>query len=701
MFEIKTEGLELGIDFTKREIASLVIGGKERVCGRVPLFRFRLRDRIGEAHDFTAYDAGTVVESDDGAVFSDFDLLFDFPGFNNKLSVTVKVTSDGGQILWNIAINLRDDRFFVDRCDFPLINLPQLSANNTNGDGGAVLLPYNEGVLVDDAAAREATDFGYWEPEYPSLGCYSIFPNMVSSQFLAYLWEDSGLYECACDTARAPKQIDFYRENEGVTLVMRLFAGTEFGEPFAPTYPVVWKAVDGSWESAAGEYREWFERNLPAGVKKICENAKLPAWYKESPLVVSYPVRGRHDTDEMNENPLFYPYTNALPVLESIEKATGAKLLVLLMHWEGTAPWAPPYVWPPYGGVENFKKFAEELHRRGDLLGVYCSGFGYTLKSNLWDYSCEEDYKNEGLEDAMCAGPDGEVKISRICRDQRSGYDTCPASEKGRELLTEAYVPVFESGVDYAQILDQNHGGGQYFCYSRNHGHGPGPGAWMTENMDRLQKNWCGKAGNMILGCESAAAEPFIGNLAFNDNRFELNYFFGRPVPLYSFIYHEYIRNFMGNQCCNPFKDSDDTLRYRIGYSFAAGDALTLILSYDGRISSAWGLRDFSVFPDGEKALRFVRNLTAFYKEVAFDFLSCGRMAKPKKMTCGKVVFGTKFIPREFHVLPSIHTSAWETKDGRVAQLFVNPQDTDETVEVEGEAVTVPALGACVRYFNF
>ena len=33
------------------------------------------------------------------------------------------------------------------------------------------------------------------------------------------------------------------------------------------------------------------------------------------------------------------------------------------------------------------------------------------------------------------------------------------------ELLDEAYAPLFEeSGLDYVQILDQNHGGGQYFC---------------------------------------------------------------------------------------------------------------------------------------------------------------------------------------------------------------------------------------------
>ena len=123
----------------------------------------------------------------------------------------------------------------------------------------------------------------------------------------------------------------------------------------------------------------------------------------------------------------------------------------------------------------------------------------------------------------MCTGYDGRVAISNICTSQRKGYDICPASEEGRSILMDAYMPLFESGVDYAQILDQNHGGSQYFCHSRIHGHPVAPGAWMTETMQNLLGEWNRKAGKMLFGCESAAAEPFIGNLLFSDNRYREN----------------------------------------------------------------------------------------------------------------------------------------------------------------------------------
>lgn len=52
------------------------------------------------------------------------------------------------------------------------------------------------------------------------------------------------------------------------------------------------------------------------------------------------------------------------------------------MHWEGSAPWAPPYVWPPYGDESIYLDFVKAMHAKGNLVGLYASGIGCTLKSN-------------------------------------------------------------------------------------------------------------------------------------------------------------------------------------------------------------------------------------------------------------------------------------------------------------------------------
>jgi len=355
------------------------------------------------------------------------------------------------------------------------------------------------------------------------------------------------------------------------------------------------------------------------------------------------------------------------------------------MHWEGTAPWAPPYVWPPFGDPDNFDQYLEALHSRGHMLGVYCSGFGYTINSNLINYNCTEAYESRGLEAGMCAAPNGQVQISKICTAQRSGYDICPASEVGKSILADAYLPLLTSKVDYAQILDQNHGGGQYFCYSREHGHAPAPGTWMTENMQELLGQWNDAAGLTLLGCESVAAEPFIGNLLFSDNRFELCYHIGRPVPLYAYLYHEYVRNFMGNQVSCPIQTDMDTLRYRMGYSFSIGDCMTIVLCPDGRLMQNWGTRDFEHAPDKEKALSFVAKMTKFYREEAKPFLYNGRMIEGLSVECELAPFG--------HNLPKILSSAWEA-DGRRVQILVNAFDEDITCKVGAKEITVPANDA-------
>ena len=685
MYTLQASNISVTIDFSAGQISSLLIHGKQRRESPKPLFLFNLRDTQGNSTAYSTYDAGKYSVTDDGAVYSCFD--------STELYVRVRVVNKNSGIAWRAEIGGIDDSHVVEWLDFPLVTLPSLSGNNANGTGGQILLPYNEGVLISNNDHRERTDFRHYELEYPSLGCYPVFPNMISSQMMAYLWEDAGLYIGAHDSERGVKGISFYSDNGGITMQMRLFCGTEFGRSFNMDYDIIWCATDGRWESSAELYRSWFESALPKSAKKIKDNPSLPEWYSQSPLVVTYCVRGIHDMDEMSPNVLF-PYPNALPLLEQIKEQTQARLLVLLMHWEGTAPWAPPFVWPPYGGIESFNTFKDALHAQGDLLGVYCSGFGYTIKSNLVDdYDRSEEYQDQDLERGMCAGADGKVAISRICTGQRSGYDICPVSNIGRDILSQAYDPLFKSGIDYAQILDQNHGGGQYFCYSKNHGHPPVPGAWMTKNMQDILSDWNKRADSMLLGCESAAAEPFIGNLLMSDNRFELNYHIGTPVPLYAYLYHEYLRNFMGNQVSCPFPNDLDTLNYRIAYSFAAGDLMNLVLTPSGQLMNNWGNHDFSRLPNKEKALDLVKNLTRFYNDKAGKYLHNGRMIPALPIERGTYRVYMAGYGR-YYDFPSVYSTAWETDDNSRAQILVNPGDSDELCTVNGQKITVPARNA-------
>ena len=672
----------ISVDFEGGYIASIKLRTKEIVGGKTPLFTVGIRQKDGAVKSLTSFDARVCVVNENGDTAEAA-----YHGFDEDIKVYVTL---GGKALaeWRIKIE-NNTSDLVEWVKFPDVALKPLKEN---GGEASVLSTYNEGAICEDIELRQRSWFGHREQEYPSYGSNWTFPNMVSSQFQCYLLDDRGLYTGIHDKERAMKGISFFGKDGCVVMQNKLYSGVDDGEDFICDYPIVFEAFEGSWQKGADIYREWFEKNLPSNVMKVSENPEIPEWYKDNPLVVTYCVRGIHDTDEMKPNALF-PYENAMPYIDEIAQKVDSRLLVLLMHWEGTAPWAPPYVWPPYGGEEMFNRFADMLHGKNHLLGVYCSGFGWTIKSKLVDdYDDGGRYEREGLEIAMCVAPDGSVPLSKICPGQRSGYDICPASPLGRKILDEAYSPLFESKVDYVQILDQNHGGGQYLCHSKQHGHPHAPGKWMTQNMRNLLDGWNNMGKGKLFGCESAAAEPFIGNLMFSDNRFELNWHFGHPVPVYQYIYHEYLRNFQGNQCSNTLR-SEDTMCARIAYSFAAGDCMTIVLTPDGRLMTNWSNHDFDHLPDKDKTLLFVSNLVKFYKEKAMPYLYDGRMIEGSCFECDNIPVHLYHYGNHESYLPEIYSSAWE-KNGKKVQIFVNHTDEDKTIVVGDSSITVKALNA-------
>ena len=670
MTEIKVKNTIINADFERGYISSITVNGKEIINDKKPIFTVCLRDISSVMHTVTAFDAKNCNVTANGATYS---------GFEYDITVNVKVDGEN----WKIYVENNTD-MLVEWVTFPEISLKPL---RKNGGEGQIICTYNEGALCDDINKKAGTILA----EYPSKGSYWMFPYMLFGQFMCYQTDDCGFYLAAHDKDRAPKGLDFYGKNSNVSMFIRLYTGVNYGDSYSMDFDIVMKGYDGSWHDGAEIYKSWFYDNLPSNVKKIGENPAIPEWYKDSPLVITYPVRGIHDMDKMDPNAMF-PYENALPTIDEIAEKVGSRLLVLLMHWEGTAPWAPPYVWPPYGGEDMFNSFADKLHERKHILGVYCSGFGFTLHSNLCEeYDNSERIERENLKEAFCASPEGEVKISRICTGQRSGYDICAASEFGKKLLDEAYLPLFESRADYCQILDQNHGGSQYFCYSKKHGHPHAPGMWMTSGMRKLLDGWNKMGEGKLFGCESASSEPYMGNLLFSDNRYELNWRLGEPVPLYSYIYHEYLRNFMGNQVSCPLTNEKDSMCARMAYSFTAGDCMTIVLTPFGKLMTNWGNHDFTRLPDKDKAIKFAANMQKFYKEKAGKFLYDGNMIKPVK-----IIVPTQSFPMDTGCnaeLPCIYTSAWE-KDGEKAQIFVNHTDSEITFDFDGKAITVAPLNA-------
>lgn len=666
IFQFNEKAL-VGVDFERGLITDILY---EKLCltkGQAPVFAVKLRDRMGKTQIVKSTECNFVSFEDGFAKYTSsyFDAILSVKEKNNALNFRFKVKNKTDKLLeWVELAPFSVDKKLKDE-----------------GGKGEIVYPYNEGCLVTNMAYRESMPFKYVEPEYPSKNTFSIFPNMVFAQFIAYGVYGKGIYLGMHDNERTTKHVDFCYCNDSIKVFMRTFCNVSYGQDYEMPFDCVMKVYEGDWYNACDIYNEWFVNNLPNGLKKIDESNDLPKWYGESPLIVAYPLRGDCDTNVKPNG--MYPYKNALPYLEEIASKTQSKVMGLLMHWEGTAPWAPPYSWPPYGGEREFSLFTEEMHSKDMLVGLYCSGMGWTIQSNVdTTYNCEQKFKQLNIKNCLCANSNGEIE-SIICTSQRKGYDMCPASEKTKEILKTEFDTICKSNVDYLQALDQNHGGNAYFCYSDKHGHPPAPGKWQQEETNKLlsaiDKN------GVLFGCESSASEPFLAQLRFSDNRFQLNYYVGTPIPIYSYLYHEYVNNFMGNQICAMLEKKDDNFTMRVAYSFIAGDMLTVVLGKDGNMLYSWCdyIQPIEKNLDKETTLTFIKNLNSWRQNGGKNFLHLGKMIKPIKVHCGKEKFLLEDM-KTYFTPDSVLTSAYEYNGERV-QFIVNYNLNEVNVSFDKE----------------
>ena len=486
--------------------------------------------------------------------------------------------------------------------------------------------PYWDGCEVTDFNCRHYRPIGYVERFGGSIA--SLYPGFCQMQFMAAYKDGKGVYFSAVDGRHTPKGVEWERVGDkAVRLSLQTFCGDLTDGAWRPKFHYALRPYNGAWMEACEIYRDWV-RALPG----FDHPPARPKWMYDSPVNLIYPVRGvgsDHSPRDMKPN-CYFPYVNAMSAVEKYGKALDSRIMALLMHWEGTAPWAPPYVWPPYGGEAELAKFRDALHARGDLLGVYCSGTAWTQISCIFPrYSLEQRFEDEHLGRHMMRGPKGEITAA-ICNHieygQRLGYDMCLAEDWSIRTVEEEVGKMARFGIDYSQFFDQNLGGGWLLCYAKHHSHPPIPGAWATDAMSTLQKRLVASAGShgMALGCESAAATPYVPSLFYNDARSMIGFRFGRPVPGLAFVFHEWQCNFSGNQCgiseCDPF--------WRWMYSFHNGDMLSLILGADDGLVEAWCRPWREKFPEQGALVPLVRRLNAIRKKDP-SFLLEGRMIRP------------------------------------------------------------------------
>ena len=579
----------------------------------------------------------------------------------NGLVVRMEVTAADGEFRFKPSIEGIPAGMLLEWFDGPQIHV---AADRK------LFWPYVDGIEVTDVTRRGSLYRPITFRDRNWSGIYSLYPSYCQMQFLAAYKNGKGVYFSAVDDRHTLKQVDWERAGDGtVRLSLLTFCGDLADDgAWRPAFHYVLRAYEGDWMDACEIYRDWV-RTLP----DFQAQPARPKWMCDSPVNLIYPVRGEGLDNlprDMAPN-CYYPYVNAMSAVEKYGKLLDSRIMALLMHWEGTAPWAPPYVWPPYGGEEELAKFRDALHARGDLLGVYCSGTAWTQVSCIVpSYSLEQRFEQERLGRHMVRGPKGEITAG-CCNGpdgQRFGCEMCLADEWSVRTVVDEIAKMSRFGIDYCQFFDQNNGGGWHLCYAKNHGHPPIPGAWEVDTMVALQKKVAASAARdgMLLGCEASAATPYVPQLFYNDARFTWAFWRSgiggaRPVHGSAFVFHEWSCNFSGNMCASH--DIDPF--YRWSYTFHNGDMFSLVLGRDNGLVVGWGKPWEEEFQEQRALVSLVRRFNALRKKYP-SFLLEGRMVKPfiKCESRPTTLLVCKETYEYSPEVPEVFVSFWENAKG-------------------------------------
>ncbi len=655
------------------------------------LFIIQLRDFIGSPFQLSARDFRNVEisEADESVqvVYSECPRL---PGTMVIVYAVIKENS----VDWQIRVELESNDYSLEWADYPRL---VLKANENT----KTLLPYAEGTLVSNLKTREEKcNFRCEYSEYPLTGLNNFYPGPAAMQFEAVYDNNSGLYIGCEDPTHSPKTIDAMSYgDDGIILMIQSFTGGDN----KLSYAVKTSSFDGDWQTAAEIYRVFLEKSDPFLPAKLSE--RMPDWLRKSPIILAYAVKGNgSDHGDLSPNE-FYPYINALPTMEKYQKIWDNPVMGLLMHWEGTAPWAPPFVWPPFGGEDELKKYVDAMHEKGNTVGLYCSGIAWTQRSMIdHSYSLEKRFAEDNVAESICIGPRGET-WSRVCNNpmgQRLGFDLCPETDYTHKVVTDEVSSAAKLGVDYMQYFDQNLGCSAPFCYSKNHNHPNLPGSWHTESMRKLLFDAQKAADKTILGCENGAAEPYMEVCMLNDLRNHLAWGAGgKPVPLYPYLFHEYVCGFSGNGCSLSawvdLKKTPYILHWIMAWNFVNGNLLSPVLKEKGEIYWHWNLLwDRHEKPEQESLIELIDNLSEWRRTLAKEFLIDGRMEICPKIECEKNIVYLKQNRTE--EIPAIESAVWSNSKGEKVLFLVNYSDCEIACQIDFKGISVSRPGNEQRF---
>ncbi len=544
------------------------------------------------------------------------------------------------------------------------IRYPILAAPDALGASPAddcILYPQCDGGLIENP--KEAFSRGPNSIE-------STYPGPLSCQLVAYYDGRAGLYLACYDAQGWPKA---FRVALGADLTFQVAHLLPIlpGKDAQVSYPAVLGAFSGDWHDAAEIYRQW-SRKQSWCAKPLAEQRTTPRWLRRGALVTYYNPRAKDSAGKPK-----FQGAGLSRWLDELVAQYHAPLIVNNRGWERYGEWTGQEYLPPYPSAEEFRAQARAIRAAGGLGMIMLSGYRWTIEKKLADgtvYSSAERFFREVAPFAVfdLAGKAPVVHTSANPRDfhGQRWAQLCRATEFAKKTIVDVARYCVEAGYPIIHF-DQEVSGAVYagLCGSRSHGHPPGWGKWIHEELAdlfRRIREACAPLDEDFALSMEEPNELYLPYLQLCQSRpfgltaeFPIRRPMTRSVPLFCYLYHDYV---VGWAAFYPWKSAGHP-RYSLAKGFAAGLMPGIAVAFTSRMRQAERAAYETMF----------NNLMRAYLGYAREFLLWGKMLRPLELDVPtrELNLGPRWGK---YSAPAVFHSVWQLRDGRVGVVLINPE---------------------------
>ncbi|MCX7819578.1 MAG: DUF6259 domain-containing protein [Kiritimatiellae bacterium] len=655
---------------------------------REPLFRLqRVEWPGGPARDITAEEFRRVEWRTAGA--GEIEAEFrDGPVGIHAVRVRFQAAEDG--ILIRLAVEC--PTVIVSRVECPV--LPLATALGEEGADDHLLIPHShtDGIVVRAPAARDRRLGGR-------------HPGDAAVQMMAVYDHAGGLLSAARDTGGEMKELSVVtRSNRQFTLSWAHDRPQVRGDVVLP-YPLWLGAFRGDWRDAADLYKTWAKRQFWCA-RPLVERKDVPKFLLRGSAGVIYPIAG-----ERGYNGVFGEDLEQLPELarEWRERLRVPHMLIVPYGWERRGLWAGINYFPTVPSDEAWEAAIRRLSEQGDAVAFLTSGFWWVVRraatrnGPAFDDTADFERRRE----MVIAAPDGSPwfldnyhKVGTQGDWRGWSVALCHGCAAARGTIREIFLRVAELGVPLISF-DQEIGGRQAAaCYSAQHDHPPGWGAWMWRDFTNL----CAGIRGAI-----AATGRAVGLLTENCGEMiipQMATFWSRQfgvadhatpgdetVGLFSYLYHEYVTAIAAAmvQGQGPAGSVPSPgLRAQAMANALVRGLIPCPFALLVPVEAPAGRRP----PMTEAFLGFAPAFGTYP-----EFLLLGETLRPPEVVCdwreesytvrgtGTLGGGRRVVVR----VPNVAVGRFRAPGGAVATFFANPTDREQTAEFAPLEATRPA----------